>query len=70
MRQCPEFAGKNVLTRPGDLKSLRLLQGLSARGRRVAGRRYQYTSSTLMQVHTGKFACVQMLFNIAVCRHF
>jgi len=56
MRQRPELAGKNIPIRPNDLKSLRLLQGLSLPLVIVAGRRYQYTSSTPVQGNTGKFA--------------
>jgi hypothetical protein len=37
MRQRPELAGKNVPIRPGDLKSLPLLQGLSLPLIAVAG---------------------------------
>jgi hypothetical protein len=45
MRQRPELAGKNVPIRSDDLKSLRLLQGLSSPLVVVAGRRYQYTNA-------------------------
>jgi hypothetical protein len=70
MRQGPELAGKNVPVRPGDLRSLRLLQGLSLPLVAVAGRRCQYTSNTPMQGSTGEFVWVRLLFNLAVCRGF